>query len=179
MPISCASPKRDGGVGQSGAPCVPHGVLRPAGSPTRPESSIMWGRPQCMPGCQHPQKIYPAHLRSAMAVSASRVPHVFHMGFFAPPDLRPGLIPLSDETHRRCGKMQNPTWSATARGGDHKTYNLERIGDARENIYRSGVGEDVEVAGDVAVDTLLPCEPGCVFAQSVGHGRIGIGHACR
>ena len=67
----------------------------------------------------------------------------------------------------------NGTW------GDNKTYNLERIGDARENIYRSGVGEDVEVAGYVAVDTLLPGEPGCVFAQSVGHGGIGIGHACR
>ncbi|MDE6306253.1 MAG: hypothetical protein K2L90_06650 [Muribaculaceae bacterium] len=82
------------------------------------------------------------------------------------------------EPHVEC----NGTW------GDNKTYNLERIGDARENIsdlagyiavtaVLSGVGEDVEVTGDVAVDTLLPCEPGCVFAQSVGHG--GIGHTCR
>ena len=104
-----------------------------------------------------------------------------HMGFYVPPDLRPGLRDASEmrqdaEPHVEC----NGTW------GDNKTYNLERIGDARENIsdlagyiavtaVLSGVGEDVEVVGDVAVDTLLPCEPGCVFAQSVGHGRIGIG----
>ena len=122
--------------------------------------------------CDHMGFCAPPDLRPGLrAVSASRVPHVFHMGLCVPPDLRPGLRDASEmrqdaEPHVEC----NGTW------GDNKTYNLERIGDARENIYRSGVGEDVEVVGDVAVDTLLPGEPGCVFAQSVGHGGIGIGH---
>ncbi len=74
-------------------------------------------------GGNHKTCRFHSNCRNILRISEARwqcrpvgCPMCDHMGFCVPPDLRPGLIPLSDETHRRCGKMQNPTWSATARG---------------------------------------------------------------